>query len=477
MTEQTLLQNWNNMNKNRFHSDANKEFRYPSADLLLKHVGDLSDMILQHMTKQVPRLETLERYYLGQNDTIMSAHRRKEDHLADNRAAHAVAEYISQFVQGYMIGVPLKTVYEGEEREKEFLKNTNRNNDADEHNSDLILDLSIYGRAYEILYRNKEDENRFAISDVMNTFVIYDDTVERQPIAAVRYTKNFSDERVYTVYLYTDNKVITYQSEDKFSGELMMIKEEDHYFDGVPIIEYKNNKFRTGDFEKVLSGIDLYDAAQSDTANYMQDLNDAMLKITGDVEIDVEKAKDMKQHNILLLKPSYSAEGSANAVDANYIYKQYDVAGTEQYKTRIFNDILMVASVPNLLDNNFSGNQSGEALKMKLFGLSQKRAIKERLFKKSLRDRYRLIANIARLNKEADLDVNSIIITFTENLPRAITEELKTFASLGGKLSQETLISLLVSGVENPAEEIKKIEAEDPRSDGTYDFMKPEGEE
>ena len=33
------------------------------------------------------------------------------------------------------------------------------------------------------------------------------------------------------------------------------------------------------DFEKVIPLIDLYDNAQSDTANYMSDLNDAMLLV------------------------------------------------------------------------------------------------------------------------------------------------------------------------------------------------------
>ena len=36
--------------------------------------------------------------------------------------------------------------------------------------------------------------------------------------------------------------------------------------------------------------IDLYDEAQSDTANYMSDLNDAMLLIKGNVDLNEEVA-------------------------------------------------------------------------------------------------------------------------------------------------------------------------------------------
>lgn len=96
------------------------------------------------------------------------------------------------------------------------------------------------------------------------------------------------------------------------------------------------SKFRQGDFEDVLNLIDLYDSAQSDTANYMQDFNDAMLKIVGNLEIDVETAKEMKEHNILMLQTEKDGDGKHGQADADYIYKQYDVAGTEAYKDRVF---------------------------------------------------------------------------------------------------------------------------------------------
>lgn len=461
--------------KQRFSSEANTHYRYPSLEMLLNNIDELSKMIQHHKEHQVPRLVTLADYYKGNNHTILRANRRKEEHLADHRATHNFAKYISQFIQGYMMGVPLKTNYPDDEM-SEKLKEINRENDADEHNSDLILDLSIYGRAYELLYRNQLDETRFTLSHVTETFVIYDTTVEMNPIAAVRYVSNQFNNDELEVYLYTDTKIYQYIAKDPQSVKLSYSDERDHYFDGVPIIEYENNKFRQGDFEDVLSLIDLYDEAQSDTSNYMSDLNDAMLKIVGNLEIDVEQAKKMKENNILMLQTEVNADGRSGQADADYIYKKYDVNGTEAYKDRIFNNILLFASIPNLLDEHFSQNQSGEALKMKLFGLSQKRSIKERLFKKSLRDRYRLISNMMKRASEGELDVNEISITFTENLPRAIDQELRWFASLGGELSQETLLSLL-SFVDNPKEEMEKIEYENKLNQPVYDFQTAQNEE
>ena len=453
----------------RFSEQANMVYTYTDAEKLINNTDDLEEMITHHQTYQKPRLKELRDYYKGDNVSILDADtgkRRLEEHLADNRATHNFAKYVSQFIQGYMMGVPLKTSYP-DEKIDEQLRDINRVNDADEHNSELVLDQSIYGRAYELVYRSQDDEVKFTVSDVLDTFVIYDDTVEQLPIAAVRYISSQFEEDV-KVHLYTDSLEKIYSMND--TGDLKPVDEKQHFFEGVPVVEYTNNKYRQGDFEDVLTLIDLYDNAQSDTANYMQDLNDAMLKIVGNLDIDVEEAKEMKDNNILMLQTEPNLNGAQQQADADYIYKQYDVQGTEAYKDRIFNNILLFTSIPNLLDDTSAGQQSGEAIKMKLFALSQKRATKERLFKKALRERYTLINTIETKAQNKPFDVNEISITFTENLPSMIDKELEWFTKAGGQLSNATLVDQL-SFVENAEEEIEKLEEEDRLGDDTYDFQ------
>ena len=469
---ETAKYDYSSKSKRRFSSEARMHYRYSSAGELLDNTEDLSKMIQHHQENQRPRLQTLKDYYEADNEMILRTNRRREEHLADHRAIHAFGEYVSNFMQGYMVGIPLKTTYPVDEID-EKLREINRTNDADEHNSDLVLDQSIYGRAYELLYRNAKDEIRFAVSDVLETFVIYDDTVEMNPIAGVRYIESQFKEDT-TVYLYTEGKLTTYSMGDDY--KLNYVEDKDNPFKDVPIIEYENNKSRMGDFERVLSLIDLYDEGQSDTSNYMSDFNDAMLKIVGNLDIDVKTAKDMKKHNLLFLQTEPSVDGRQSQADADYIYKKYDVQGTESYKDRIKNDIHMFTHTPNTDDEKFAGNQSGEALKYKLFGLELKRSTKERLFKKSLRNRYRLINNIMSIASEGEFDVNDITITFTPNLPKSIKEEIEAFTKLGGDLSGETKLSLL-SFVDNPQEELKKLRAESPLSRPVYDFQTNQDEE
>lgn len=277
-------------------------------------------------------------------------------------------------------------------------------------------------------------------------------------IAGVRYfnVKDFDNTPIQKIEIYTTNKI--YYIEVR-GGSFNSIDEIPHYYNDVPIIEYLNDQFKQGDFENVISLIDLYDQAQSDTANYMTDLNDAMLAIVGNIEIDGDEAKKFRQANMVHVKPSINVNGSEGNADVKYIYKQYDVNGSEAYKTRLQKDIHKYTNTPDLSDENFSGVQSGESMKYKLFGLEQVRAIKERLFKKGLMKRYKLLFHILNLTGVHKYDYSTIDITFTPNLPKSLNESIEAFNSLNGGVSEQTRLKLLPI-IDNPLEEIKKMEDE-----------------
>src|SRR5699024_1865520 len=135
----------------RFSEESNIHYRISSSDALTDEV--LADFIQHHQDNQRPRLKVLEDYYKDNNTHVLRDERRKEKHIADHLATHGFAEYVSRFIQGYLVGIPIKTGYPDENVEEQ-IREINRMNDADEHNSELVLDQSIYGRAYELLYRN-----------------------------------------------------------------------------------------------------------------------------------------------------------------------------------------------------------------------------------------------------------------------------------------------------------------------------------
>lgn len=435
--------------RHRFKDACNDIFEIASLDDLTPEA--LGDFIRLHGEVQRPRLDELDDYYEVKNPTIFKR-KAREAHLSDVRLAHGYARYISSFIQGYLVGTPIKVKHPDDDI-NEAVQELNKQTGADKLNSDITLDLSIYGRAYDMVYRNSRDQDRVVRLNPLQTFVIYDDTVEARPIAGVRY-KTGRDGKIQAE-VFTDHKVIYYV---EGAAGLIEDRSEEHFFQEVPITEYANNRFRQGDFEPVLDLIDAYDAAESDMSNYMTDINDAMLVISGRVSLDEEKAKRMKDHNLLLLIPPEEPDGNAGQMPtAGYIYKQYDVTGVEAYKDRLQADIHRFTNTPDMSDEKFSGQASGESMKYKLFGLDQVRADKETKMTEGLSRRYRLLFNIKSTAQElTGASADDLEFIFTPNVPRAFYEELKAFIEAGGQLSQETLLTLTAL-VPDAKEELKKL--------------------
>lgn len=452
-----------------YRRDAVEVYKYDgTARDLLDNIDDISDFVTHHLEAQRPRLQMLDDYYQGLNYNVMrSNNRRREKHLADNRVAHDFASYIADFINGYCFGHAIQV-----QSEKEMTQNAINSlhdlNDIDSHNRSIGLDLSIFGRAYEYIIRNQDDEVRIYKSNAKNTFVIYDTTVQQNSLAAVRYWKVSEDEDtdLYHIDFITDQATYFFVGSKSTNLKISERKPPElHSFGKVTITEFSNNEKRRGDFEKVIPLIDLYDNAQSDTANYMSDLNDAMLLIKGNIDLgDENVVRLQKEANVFHLQPPEYTDDNDKVnegnVDAEYIYKQYDVNGVESYKDRISRNIHMFTNTPDMTDENFSGNQSGEAMKYKLFGLEQRTAIKEGLFRKGLRRRYKLIGEIMSVNRELDKDnIKDLVFTFTRNLPKSLTEEMQMFVNAGGEISQKTLMSL-VSFIDNPQQEAERIKQE-----------------
>lgn len=456
-----------------FPVESNLNYKYTSTEDLLKDMDVIKDMIQDHHNNQVPRLAILDDYFKGKNPTIKRGKRRKEEEKSDKRPANNFAKIATQFDEGYNTGIPIKTILD---KNGDFIEEFNDFNDTDTLNGELWLDADKYGRAYELHYRDSDHNDHVVLSNVFTTFVVYDTSPKRKPILGVRYPKlHFgNDDDTITISLYTKDEVIHYEDTKISDIQFTERKRESHGYDMIPILESQPNRYRQGLYEDVLSLIDLYDAAQADTANYMSDLANATLVITGNIDsagIDTDDLIKQKKANMLLLESGVDVQGKETKLNAGYIYKQYDVQGTESYKDRLVTDIHKFMNIPDLSDENFAGVQSGESMKYKLSSYSQMASAKQRQFAEHLKNRYRLLYNVKKESSEvSDVDINALKITFTPNVPQSIHEELDVLVKAGAQFSQETLVNL-ASFVDNAEDELKKVEAErnPPIYDSDYD--------
>lgn len=418
----------------------------------------------------------LDAYYQGFNQHILEKDNRRADSgKADYRATHSFGKYIADFQTAYSVGNPINVKLANPD--KRFDEVTQAN-DIDAENYDLFLDMTRYGRAYEYVYRGQDDIEHLAKLDPFDTFIIYSTDVDPQPIMAVRYhqIELVDDDNQSKINFVPETWTATDHVVYKPTpiGGVMSVDHQETIV-AFPVIEFRNNNFRLGDYENVISLIDLYDAAESDTANYMTDLNEAMLVIKGDIDtlldgstlmqgIDpsddsavkklaqdkLDMIKEMKDANLLLLKSGFTATGNQTSVDAEYIHKEYDVTGAEAYKKRLANDIHKFSHTPDLTDENFAANASGVAMKFKLLGTVELAATKRRMFQKGLKDRYEIITTLEQKASSGwKTDPDQIQFTFRDNLPTDDISQIQQIQQAGATLPQEYLYQFL-PGVTDP---------------------------
>lgn len=429
-----------------FSVQSNIHYRVDSLeDLKANGYKVLLDILRHFQEYQIPRLSVLDDYSKGRNTAIFGGDRRKDDSKADYRIAHNFGKLIAQFVAGYTTSVPLKySLPEDKKLEKKLLA-FNKANDIPTLDNELMYDVAKFGRAYDIQYKT-ETGNKIKQANVFETFVIYDTTIERKPIAAVRIVEsgfNGSSETKYLVSLYTASEITHFKELSFGMSSLDVDREEKHFFNGVPVVEYQSNRYRTSWYEDVLPLIDAYDQSASDTSNYMTDVINSLLVISGDFSTAGNNVSDIikqiKRYGVLGLQSGFDRNGNSTSISANYISPEFDSTASESYKERIHKDIFNISNIPDMSDQNFSGNASGIAIRYKIFGFEQAIAQTINAFKRSLADRCELLFKHENNLNNTKRDLPNVTIESTPNLPYAVSEELKMLADAGVPVSRKTM--------------------------------------
>ena len=336
--------------------------------------------------------------------------------------------------------------------------------DEDSHNYKLGKEQAIYGKAYELI--SMDDDNDFSIPmpyltnlSVFNTFVVQDNTNKHKTFLGVYYNTDTDRQGnivKYIVTIYTRAKIYVAEGSDLQS--LHIVSEEEHLFKEVPIIQLDNNSEEKGDFENVIGLIKAYNILQQNRCKDKQQFVDKLLVITnsslGDTKEEVEQSLDyLKKYNVLELN-----NDDTNSVDAKYINVAMDEESVEVLKKSLSNDIHKIAKVPDLTDENFASNVSGIAMAYKMFGTEQLSMEKEREFKKLLRQRFKLINNILSLRGQG-LDLYSISIRMKRNVPDNLDDKLKELQGTEGILSLRTRLQHYDEEID-VEEELKRLQEE-----------------
>ena len=400
---------------------------------------------------ELPRLEKLHRYYETKNDILRR--QMADSTKPNNKIANAYASLITHTLVGYFVGEPITYTADDEQMINELSMLFEYNDEADE-NAELAKLASIYGVAYELLYMEKQDEGmgrpmlRFHALDTRECIPIYDDTIEKNLLAFIRYysvKEVMNDKEKLVVEVATATDIKRYEANQTTSG-LILVETTPHYFGMVPVAIYKNNEELIGDFEPVLSLIDAYDTMESDTVNDFDYFVDAYLALYG-FTADAEDIVKMKENRVLLMDQGTAAE---------WLIKNTDDQNVENMKIRLDKDIHKFSHCPDMSDENFAGNSSGVAIQYKLLGTENLISGKERKFKRGLQQRLELISCIQGLMGNS-FDWRAIDIAFRRNIPANLSEVATMVKQLDGIVSNETLLAQ-IPFIDDAAAEQEKVQ-------------------
>ncbi|MEG0366840.1 MAG: phage portal protein, partial [Coprobacillus sp.] len=346
----------------------------------------IRELINTHRSIEWPRLQKNMDYYEGKHAIL--ARERIKGNAPNQKPVCNHAKDIADTATGFFMGAPISYTLTDQEVELDALTDALDIAGADDVDSDNGLDMSRCGVAYEYLYvANNKTDMRLKNLEATNTFIVCDDTIEQNPLFGVYYyviTDSSSGKTKFKATVVTDTLVYNLTIYDIQGMQPMTEKPQDHFFGGIPIIEYRNGKDGIGDYEQQIGLIDAYNTLMADRVNDKQQFIDAILviygTILGDDEEETSKAmKVLKEDKLLELQEGAKAE---------YLTRTFDEAGVEVLRKAIKEDIYTFSHVPNLTDENFVGNSSGVAMEYKLIGLLKLISTKQKYYRKGLRKRF-----------------------------------------------------------------------------------------
>ena len=427
-------------------------FRMSDSDemtdrLLLKYIAD-NDTITAN------RYQTLWDAYNG-NYAIYDEP-PKPEWMSDFRTAVNFSRVIVDTFEGMFMGIPVR-VKSDDKKVNEYITTLDKLTDADDVNAELSSIVSIFGRGYRIVYVDEDGDIGTAYLDPMESFAIYNQSITPKMRYFVRtYTETLANGQKIRHGSISDDTYVKYFTIN--GGNIVWDEQYAHGFDGVPAVEFIQNRARRGIFEDVLPLIDFVNETVSAKMNDINSIAQHIIKILG-AKFDTAALKNLRNMHII------NVEGK-NAADlvVEFLTPPNADSSQEHLLDRLERLIFTIAMVCDITNDGFAAS-SGIAIKWKMTPMINLATNKWRKFEHSLKLYYKLVCSNPVTPLQED---DWITIEFLHQLsyPVNMFEEAEMAGVLAGITSRETQLSVL-SVVDDPKAELERIREESKKDIAT----------
>ena len=410
--------------------------------------------LIQKAEQANGRYTRLERYYRG--DYALLYPRPETDEV---RVYINYAKYVVDIALGYYLGQPVK-----------YDHNTTRRGEAlpgwqeeglpvgesaidlapllrcydSQHISQVDLEIGrsmgVMGEGLELCYASSDThpQPKSAAIDPRNGILVCDTTVEHRKLCALVWEKRETTQRVpyYALTLYTDRTERDYRSDSLKNAIFHQVGEtREHFFGAVPVIAYRNNRERQGDFEQITSLIDAYNGLMSSRLTDKKKFVDALLVFFGMTLRDGDEEKLAREKFL---------DGAPLDARAEYIQKTFDEQSVQVLADALVREMHKMTLTVDMSDEKFAGNSSGQALKLKLLTMDLLVKGKMRQMEQGLKERFQLYNRwLVTMGEMKPVGVEDVDVVFTVDLPVNEAEVVDMVTSLQGIVDDQTLLSQL----------------------------------
>lgn len=417
------------------------------------NVDKIIDFLQKFNQYESFKLNKYKDYYDGRQAILR---RKQTDETKPcNRIVTNFCSQITDNYLGYLVG---KDVTYTSLEDISALMDILAYNDSRTEDNELLKQALIFGRAFELCYVDEDGQQRFRILDSRETFAIYENNLNEDLLAVVRYypIDAFDLSKGFIVDIYFEKEIVHYKAGAGFIS-LELIGSETHFYNQVPVSVLSLNQEEESVFGKVISLQDTYNTVLSTATDSYEAFSDYYMVVKGE-RVEVEDLVNMKQNRVINLD---STDGEVGFISPAQI-----ATDTSTRLKDIEEQIHKVSNSPDFADDAF-GTSSGIAMQYKLLGFENTAGAIAANMTKTLQKRLELLCEIlSKVNGDAMW--RDVEITFTRNLPFDYATMAQLITNLKGTVSDKTLLSLLpfVSDVDKELEMVKETKLENMETFG-----------
>ncbi|KRK48178.1 phage portal protein, SPP1 family [Secundilactobacillus kimchicus JCM 15530] len=449
------------------------------------HLDDVKQIINYHENYLVPKYKLKHDYYIGRHHKITSLP-EKPLNKPDNRLTFNLPKKLVSTFNGYFSGEPVVIKHQSDNSQTDDdalngkIQAWLNANDYGDVFSEWSKQADIYGRSYLYLYEvgilSRESDEvqtqlKMAVCSPRDTIVVYDDSIEHNPVFAIRYSTGAA--RQYGELITKD---AVYQFDTMASGDAQgslivtnadrndpdrVVKSDMLNFPALPVIELAEDSDRAGLFDDSINLIDAIDNVMSSKGNDNDTFNESYLVITGD-ELDDKQIEMLQGSHVINIYPKQKTAINTNdgkvTPSAAFLSPDPHDEAKENFLNRAIDMVYQTSQVVNLNDANFGMSAqsiSGVALLQRYQPMQARARVKSHKMDKALRQMF------AILFKQWSENANPNDLTFDhkQSIPHNMLEEAQTVKTLDGQVSDVTKLGYL-SRIDDPAAEVERLKEE-----------------